>query len=230
MYKITKIKDRLHQDKIVVMLDAWASNESLYFFMRESIPKDYGYIQYAYPDKILCPDPFKTKENFHHLINTIIKDLTDLKNKKPRYFYMYGQSMGCLFCMIVSDQIKVEKVKLVVPGYNLAESFWKGASTQELKNAMIQKYNITLSKLKEYWSDISPDSYFKNNNHNTEFYITLSTHDVVIPVSNGKKLIKFLKEENIKNHISWTHLPHKLEIIKEGLFIDNFKNWISSFK
>ena len=230
MYKITKIKDRLHQDKIVVMLDAWASNESLYFFMRESIPKDCGYIQYAYPDKILYPDPLRTKNNFQHLINTILKDLTNLKNTKPRNFYLYGQSLGGLFCMIVSDKIKVEKVMLVVPGYNLAESFWLGNRTQTLKNQMIKTSNISLHKLKNEWKEISPDFYFKNKSHNTEFNIILSKNDKVIPISNGKKLIKLLKDKNIKTHISWTNLPHQLEMLKEGIFIDNFKNWVSGFK
>lgn len=94
---------------------------------------------------------------------------------------------------------------------------------------MVQDHKITLSQLKKCWAEISPDSYFKNKGHNTEFYITLSKCDDVIPISNGKKLIKFLKEENIKAHLSWTELSHKMEIIKEGLFVDNFKKWISNF-
>ncbi|MFA6354991.1 MAG: hypothetical protein WCW65_01020 [Candidatus Paceibacterota bacterium] len=230
MYKITKIKDRLHQEKIIVLIDGWSSYESLYFLIRKAIPKEYGYIQYAYPNKILCSDPIKTKDNFSHLINTIIKDLDSLKDKKQRYFYMYGQSLGGLFCMIISDKIKMEKVMLIVPGYNLAEAFWKGASTQELKNKMIKDYKTTLSKLKKIWKEISPDYYFKRKSHNTEFNIILSKNDKVIPISNGKKLINLLKDKNIKEHISWTHLPHQLEMLKEGIFINNFKKWISDFK
>lgn len=230
MVKIKKIKNRLNNDKIIILVDGWSSYESLYYLMRESLPEEYGYIQYAYPDKILCPDPIKTKENFLHLINTVVGDLDSLKKKKPRTFYMYGQSLGGLFCMIVADKVQIEKVKLIVPGYNLAEAFWLGKSTQELKNAMIKKYNTTLPKLKKEWKEISPDNYFKNKSYNTEFNITLSTNDVIIPISNGKKLIKLLKEENIKTHVSWTHLPHQLEMIKEGLFIDNFKKWVDSFK
>jgi esterase/lipase len=157
MYKITKIKDRLNKEKIIVLVDGWASFASLYFLMREFIPEQYGYIQYAYQDKILCPDPLKTKDNFSHLINTIIKDLNNLNEKKPRSIYLYGQSLGGLFCMIVADKIKIEKVKLIVPGYNLAEAFWKGESTQGLKNEMIKNYGTTLPELKKYWKEISPD-------------------------------------------------------------------------
>ena len=116
---------------------------------------------------------------------------------------------------------------LIVPGYNLAEAFWMGESTQKLKNQMIKEHDITLSELKNHWREISPDYYFKNKSLNTEFSIILSKEDKVIPISNGKKLLKRLREENIKAHISWTHLSHKFTMIKEGIFSENFKKWIS---
>ncbi len=230
MIKITKISQRLNKDNIIILVDGWSSYESLYYLMRESIPNEYGYLQYAYPDKILNSDPIKTKENFKYLINTIIRDLNKLKDKKPRSFYLYGQSLGGLFCMIVSDTINIKNVMLIVPGYNLAEAFWQGESTQKLKNDMVTRHQTTLPLLKKCWKEISPDYYFKNKSYNTEFSITLSKIDKVIPISNGKKLIKLLKEENIKVHVSWTHLPHQIEMLKEGIFIDNFKKWVSSFK
>lgn len=229
MIKITKIKERLNSEKIIVLIDGWSSYESLYYLMRKSIPKEYGYIQYAYPDEILNSDPEKTKQNFLFLINTIKNDLEKLNNKKPRSFYMYGQSLGTLFCMIVADKIDIKKARLIVPGYNLAESFWKGISTQDLKNKMIEKHNTTLPQLKKCWAEISPDNYFKNKSQNTEFYITLSKCDNVIPISNGKKLINFLKKEKVDIHLSWTELSHKMEILKEGIFIENFTKWISTF-
>ena len=68
--------------------------------------------------------------------------------------------MGGLFCMIIADKIKVEKVKLIVPGYNLAEAFWKGVETQDLKNKMIKECGTTLPKLEKIWEKISPDYYF----------------------------------------------------------------------
>ncbi len=227
MIKISKISKRLDNEKIIVLVDGWHSFESLYFLLRESIPKDYGYLQYAYPNKILCSDPIKIKENFLYLIETIIKDLENLKEKKPRSFYLYGQSLGGLFCMIVSDKIKIKKVMLVVPGYNLAEAFWLGEHTQKLKNEMIKKHQTTLPKLEKCWKIISPDYYFKNKSYNTEFNIILSTNDKVIPIANGKKLVKLLKEKNIKDHISWTHLSHELEAIKEAVFVQNFKKWLN---
>jgi hypothetical protein len=228
MVKISKIKKRLDKDKIIVLIDSWDSFASRFYLLRESIPEDYGYIQYVYPDEILCPNPVKTKENFLHLIKTIVNDLNDLKNKKPRKFYLYGQSLGGLFCMIVSDKIKAEKVMIIVPGYNLADAFWKGESTQELKNEMVSKHKTTLPKLEKYWKEISPDYYFKNKSRQTEFSIILSKNDKVIPTSNGRRLLKLLKDKNFKVSNSWTTHSHAVECIREGIFLDNFKKWISS--
>jgi hypothetical protein len=228
MVKISKIKKRLDKDKIIVLIDSWDSFASRFYLLRESIPKEYGYIQYVYPDEILCPSPKETKENFLHLIKTIVRDLNGLKKKKPRLFYLYGQSLGGLFCMIISDIIKVKKVMLIVPGYNLADAFWQGESTQELKNDMIQKYKTTLLELEKYWKEISPDNYFKNKSRQTEFSIILSKNDKVIPTSNGRRLLKLLKDKNFKVHNSWTTHSHAVECIKEGIFLEDFKKWISS--
>lgn len=186
MTGVKKINKRLNQNKIIVLIDAWTEPESLLYLIKGSIPEEYGYIQYVYPDNILCSDPLKTRENFHQLINIIIKDLTNLENKKPRSIYLYGQSLGGLFCMIVSDKIQIEKVMLIVPGYNLAEAFWLGVETQELKNQMIKKYKMTLSKLKREWKSISPDHYFKRKSFETEYNIILSKNDRTIPISSGK--------------------------------------------
>jgi len=226
MVKVSKISDRLDREKIVVLIDGYSSYQYLYFLLRKSIPSKYGYIQYHYSEKILCSDPVETKENFLYLIDKIINDLESLKNKKPRSFYMYGQSLGGLFCMIISDKIKIEKVKLIVPGYNLAEAFWEGESTKKLKNKMVKNYGITLPFLKKCWEEISPDYYFKNKSHDTLFDITLSKCDKVIPISNGEKLIELIKEKNIKLNLSWTNLSHQLEMFKEGIFIKDFKKWI----
>ena len=136
--------------------------------------------------------------------------------------------MGGLFCMIVSDKIKVEKVMLIVPGSNLAEAFWTGASTQDLKNKMIEDFDMTLPKLKKLWEKISPDNYFKNKSLKTEFNLILSKNDVVIPFTqNGKNLVKILKDRKINHKVIFEDNSHKIEILKESVFLDRFKKWLS---
>ncbi|GEM_PF-6057810 len=230
MIKIKRISNRLDKDKIIIFIDGWLSNELIYLLDRESIPENFGYIQYDYSDDLLCSNPIKTKKNFLALINKIENDLAKLQDKKPRNFYMYGQSLGTLFCMIVADKVYIKEIKLLVPGYNLAEAFWFGKSTQKLKNEMVIKHNMNLVKLKNYWKEISPDNYFKKKSIKTKFNVTISTNDSVIPTENGKKLIKLIKSKNIPIRISKTILPHTIEIIKEGLFVSNFNEWVNGLK
>ena len=141
---------------------------------------------------------------------------------------MFSCSLGGLFCMILADKIKVKKMMLVAPGYNLAEAFYfgQGKRTKKIKKKMIEKYLITLPTLKETWKEISPDSYFKEKSHQTEFFIILSKNDGVIPTSSGQQLIDLLEKEKIKSKIIWTNLSHRIICLKELLFIKNFKKWL----
>ena len=187
----------LERDNIFVLVSPWKVPSFVYFLIERKIPKNFGLIHYSYPKKILDEDPFLTRKYFLEIINSISRDLAKLNNQKPRNFYMYGQSLGCLFCVIVADFIKIRKMALIVPGLSLPESFWQGNSTRELKEKM-EKKGITLAKLKEIWKDISPENYFKDKALGCEFFITLSTKDRIIPYKDGLKLIELLKSENIK--------------------------------
>lgn len=211
-------------------MNGWDSVEPLLFFLRKSIPKEYGYVEYEYPNEILTSDPIKTRECFKYLIDTMKIDLKNMNDLKPRKFYFYGQSLGGLFCMIVSDEIKTEKEMLTVPGSNLAEAFWQGTGTYKIKEEMVEKHNITLEELKELWKDISPDYYFKKESLNTKFNIILSKNDTVIPTENGKKLLGILDSKNIKYDLHWTSLGHRMASIREPIFHKRFTNWLKNIE
>ncbi|MFZ4648990.1 MAG: hypothetical protein ACOYMB_05205 [Patescibacteria group bacterium] len=224
---ISKETKRLDSENILILIDAWKSYRFLFSFVKKSIPEKYGYIYYSYPDELLNPNPSKTKENFLQLIKTIIDDLELLQKTKPRSFYMYGRSLGGLFCMIVSDKIVIKKMMLIVPGSNLAEAFWLGGGTRQLKIEMERQYKTTLLELKERWKEISPDYYFKEKSLNTRFFIILSKNDKVIPRKNGDGLIEILKKQNIKFLLKESIFSHRLVCIKESILLKNFKKWIS---
>lgn len=123
--------------------------------------------------------------------------------------------------MIVSDKVDIKKAMLVVPGANLAESFWHGDKTRELKQEM-EKNGMSLKKLRNCWREISPDNYFKRKSLRAKFYIILSVNDKTIPIDNGRKLIALMKRRNIKFEILETFLPHKYACAKESLVTNNF--------
>lgn len=226
MFKIHKYLKRLDRDNIVILIDGWGFNKYLYFIIKKFIPKNYGYIHYSYSNEILNGDPVEVRKDILQLLNQIETETNNLITIKPRFIYLYGQSLGGLFCMIIADRINIKKVMLIAPGCNLAESFWSGLYTKKIKNEMKKHNNVSLEKLKEEWRDISPDYYFKNKSLNSDFLIILSKIDKAIPISNGKKLIELFKEKNISFKLIWSYSSHKITLIKELIFMKNFKKWI----
>jgi hypothetical protein len=218
---ISAEKNNLEKENIVVLIGAWQTPDFLYCLLKKSIPSEYGYIFNSYTQDILNADAQSTKQNFVQFIEQIMKDLNDLQKTKPRDFFLYGQSLGGLFCMITADKIDVKKVMLVVPGANIAEAFWNGTKTRRLKQKM-EKNGMTLDKLKDYWKEISPDYYFKNKSRQAKFYIVLSSKDKIIPSDNGRKLIEILKRERIEFELTETALSHEFAVIKESLLIGDF--------
>ncbi len=130
---------------------------------------------------------------------------------------MYGHSLGGLFCMIVADKIDIKKLVLIAPAYNLAECFWNGSKTQDLKRTMEQN-GITLKRLRILWKEISPDYYFKSKAIKSKYLIKLAKKDTIIPYENGIKLASLFKRKNIdfKLKIGNT-FPHELMLVSEAI-------------
>ena len=215
--KITESKSRLNKKDIIILLPGWDAPDYLFNRIKREIPKTYGYIHYKYSKEILNSDPLLTREYFFTVINRIIKDLEKLNKTKPRNFYIYAQSLGTDFGVIIADEIKIKKIVLILPGDNLAEAFWKGYKTRLLKKAM-KSNGIDLEKLKKELEPISPDSFFKKNGTKSKYYIVVSNKDHIIPYRNEKNLIKILRENNISFESKISHLRHIPTIIIESLF------------
>jgi hypothetical protein len=214
-------KNNLKQKNIIILISPWRAPSFLYHFIKKIIPPKYGYIQYSYTDDILNADPNLTRRNFLQFIRRIIMDLNSLEKSKKRNLFLYGQSLGGLFCMIVADKIEVKRAMLVVPGANLAESFWRGNKTRELRMEM-EKEGMSLKELKKIWQKISPDNYFEDKSRRTEFHIVLSIKDKTIPTSSGRKLVEILKRHHIKFDVMETFLSHRATCVKEAVFTENF--------
>ena len=215
--RISKTSKRLDKKNIVILLHGWSAPYYLLNVVKRNIPKNYGYIQYKYPKEMLNSDPIETREHFFKLIKKIIDDLEKLNKKKKRNYYMYAQSLGTDFAMVVADKIKMKRVVLILPGDNIAEAFWKGLKTRPLRKKM-QKKGMTLEKLKKIWNPISPDSFFKKNGLLPEYFLVLSEKDKIIPYKNEKALVKLFKRKKIKHNLKISHLKHIPTIIAECMF------------
>lgn len=216
---IVKEAQRLDRSRVVVLISYWSEHKLYnyaYYLIKKFIPNKFGYIYYRFSSDLINDDVVLTKNYFNECITRICADLTPLEAEK-KDLYIYGQSLGGLFAMIIIDKIKIKRAVLICPGDNLAESLWNGSETQDIKNEYMKK-GITLNHLKELWSDISPDYYFKNKSRFAEFYIKLSNKDTIIPTSNGVSLLDLMKERGIKFNLLHTSLPHKLALLWECIW------------
>ncbi len=181
---------------------------------------------FSYSKDLLNENPEFTKKNFQNLISTISSDIEKIPDKDTKNFYIYAQSLGGLFGMIISDLVKINKVSLICPGYHLATCFWEVVATNEIRERMV-KNNINLNILKEVWREISPDNYFKSKSREAEFNILLSRNDQIIPYGNGKQLVNFLELNNYRIKFNEVSTSHELTLIKE---IRNFRRTIKYYK
>ena len=185
--------------------------------LKKEVPKDFGYIDYNYTEDMLNSDPVLTKKYCLKLMKKIEKDLKQLKKIQKRNFYLYAQSLGVIFAAYIADNIEIKKIIYVVPGQNLAESFWYSTHTQQLKKEM-QKNKITIKKLKKLWKEISPDYHLKNKAKKANYLVKLSVNDTLIPYKNGRKLINSFKKKKFGFKLHEGILPHLEMCLFECLF------------
>jgi len=215
-FKTTYI--RKNNKDLIIFLPPKAKIDYL-FALKRKIPETFGIIEFQYPKEILTPNAIETKNNFLDFLKHVTDELKKLNKKKKRNLYFIGHSLGGLFGMIIADKIDVKKMVLLVPGYNLAQAFWKSKSKQTIYcREEMKKNGMTLKKLKELWGPISPDSYFHKKAFKSEYYIKLSKKDKVIPYSNGLKLIKELEKKKTHLILKTSYLPHTLTVVFYTLF------------
>jgi len=222
--KIIVDKKRINKDKIIIIIPGWKFPEIVFKEFKKEIPQEFGYIHYCYSSDLLNSDPQSTKKNCLRLMEKIEKDIHKLNKIKKRKIYLYAQSLGGIFAAYIADKIDTEKIIYIVPGENLAESFWKSTQTQDLKKEM-QRKGHNLKKLKKIWKKISPDHHLKNHAKNAFYLIKLSIHDTIIPYEQGKKLIALLKKRKFKYELKEGFLPHSELCLFECLFPQNSINF-----
>ena len=154
-----------HGNKTAYILMApWHSGSYVFSSIKRKIRKIGGaYVQYNLIPDILSPDVEATRSYFEIVNQNVRKDLLKLHRENGvDNFIMVGMSLGCVFAMMVSDQNPlIKKLILVVPGNSLAESLWGGIRTIKIKR-MMKKRGLTLTKLKKYWNDLSPENYISH--------------------------------------------------------------------
>jgi len=151
--------------------------------------------------------------------------MEELNDSRKRDFYLYAQSIGGDFGMLIADKIEVKRVVLIAPGNNLAESFWESDSTSFLKKSLIRK-GVNLNYLKKYWEEISADYSFKKKAKKTKFYVKLTKNDTCIPYKNGLKLLSLMRKKKVNYKLKTGFLSHPLFLLKECIFPRDSIGWL----
>lgn len=167
------------------------------------IKKGFSCLDYHFPKGILSPDARATRKNILETKKVIMKDVIRYKKEyRFRKIAVVGTSLGVVPALLASNGNKdVNKIVLVVPGYNLAEALWTGIATKRLKNKF-QKEGINLRKLKKIWGDLNLSDNI-NKLKGKEIFVYISRADKVIDYSQGKKFLSALKKRyRVKSYIN----------------------------
>lgn len=180
--------------ELFVILPPWGGRLYLNFFLRKKLLKQgYSFLEYEFPEAILSSNWEITLEEFSRIRETVAKEIEKIKKKHGfKKINLIGVSIGCInTCMIANNNSFIDELFLIIPGRCLAESMWKGISTQKIREAYEGK-RITLKKLKEYWRSLAPENNI-NKLKAKKISIFLSKADVIIPFHCGKKLVEEIK-------------------------------------
>lgn len=183
--------------ELFILIPPWGGTIKLNFFLRKYLLKNgYSLLEYEFPEAILSSNWKFTLSHFNKINNLIIEDIKKFKKKyKFEKINIVGISLGgVISCKIANNNLILNKMCLIVPGHCLAESMWKGISTQNLKRNY-QSQGITLKELKTYWKSLAPENNVSKLKVK-KINIFLSKNDIVIPYYCGKILLTKMKSSH----------------------------------
>lgn len=205
---------------LYVFIPPWHRDVLLSKIMERKIVKiGFSALFYSFSPKILSASDVLTVRYFEKIKNIIKNDITTLRGKHNfSEINIISFSIGAVIAMMVADNNdRINKLELIVPGSNLAESMWNGIRTQRIR-AEFEKKNITLGQLNRKWEVLAPKDHISGLKCK-KIYIQLSRADKIIPYVYGKELADLLKKSNIKTVVEENNfLGHYCTCLKFYLF------------
>lgn len=201
---------------LYVILSPWHNMGNFLNVLQARIKKSgLSYVEYKIDPDVLSPDYAATLEYFKKIDDIVVSEIKTLKKKfNFSKIKLIGISLSCVCAtMIANHSSEVDELSLVVPGSSLAEPFWEGIRTRNLKR-IIEKRGGSLAFLKKYWSELAPENNLSGL-ASTKIKVYLSESDVVIPYFFGKRLAEEMKKLNLNPEVSVNKfLGHYLTIAK----------------
>jgi hypothetical protein len=201
---------------LCVLIPPWKTEADYYKLVRKRIHKaGYSCLEYKIASSLLSPDYEYTRNAFKEVIDGV---KSGIENMVRQYAFtevqVIGVSIGCVeAAMIANHNPHVNKLVLVAPGSDLAESMWYGLKTQNVRR-LFEERGITLSFLKKAWRDIAPENNF-DGLKGKEIEIYISKCDANIPYRFGKKLVDRMVAHGLHPRVNENkYLGHYLTVLK----------------
>lgn len=215
--------------KVIFLLAGWQNKLWMFrLFSKFLVLNGYHCITYAYDDDVLSPNTEKTIKHFNEVKEDILNKIKELKKAGYKSFSIIGISLGSVISLMVANKSpEISKIILNTTSIDLSETVWRWDKVNPSFKEGLTQQDLTLSRLKEIWRDITPANNISNLK-DKKILVYLSEKDEVIPFSLGKRLIKKFGEKNY----SYTLVTNsKLNHLFTGIYnMLNFRSYLNFLK
>jgi len=200
---------------LCVLIPPWKVEADFFKLVRKRTHEaGYSCLEYKISSALLSPDYKYTHDAFKEVIDRVRFDIDKMVNQYGfKRVQVIGISVGCVeAAMIANYNNHVNRLVLVAPGCDLAQSMWYGLKTQNIRR-LFEKQGITLDYLIGAWRDLAPENNF-HGLKGKEIEIYLSRYDVNIPYRFGKRLVEQMEAHGLNIHVHENrYLGHYLTVL-----------------
>ena len=202
--------------ELFILLPPWGGHLFYNFFPRHFLlKKGFSVLEYEFPKAILSSNWKFTLDYFNFIRKSVINEIEKLKKEYGfQKIKIIGVSLGCVnACMCANSNELIDEIFLIIPGHCLAESMWRGISTQQIRQEY-ENQKISIEELKIHWHALAPENNITNLK-SKKISIFLSKTDKVIPYYCGKKLLE--KAKSLKYNLFYkinNNLGHYLTALQ----------------
>lgn len=202
--------------ELSVIVPPWHATESLIRLRAQKENRlGHSVLYFIFHDDILSAAVERTLDSFTVVADTIASQVQDHPHVSTRWI---ATSLGVTTLMrtLGGHQLPADKLELIVPGGDLAESLWNGVRTRPLRE-QFERQGVSMEELKEAWRLLSP-TYQAQHIHGAEVDIRISLADTVISPDSAFGFADALRESGntVQMHVN-RYLGHYGTIIAAGL-------------
>jgi len=194
---ISKSQDNASRDLWILFLPKTSYDKPLMF--KKFVPKSSSYIAYRIPKDIISQDPSATKV----ILSAILRDSLKMCKaavSKGRKINVLGLSLGGVLASRLAAEMKVEKLVMIAPGFDLSWCVEYGMLTKNIFYSSI-KNGFSRDDYEKNLSSFSPKNNFGKISPKTRIELRVGVWDRVVPYSDVLKLIRLSKELKLDVHI-----------------------------